>query len=341
MSLTWKKYTLRFKQPSGTSRGILRTKDSWFLIYQSDKTAPAVIGECSIIDGLSPDPIDNFELKLDEVCQSEGLGSNVNLSEYPSISFGLEMIKSQISKKSNSNKFQQGKDGILINGLIWMGELDFMKEQIKVKVKDGFKCIKIKIGAIDFESELGLLRWIRSEYAEHELELRVDANGAFSPSDAIEKLNRLSQFGLHSIEQPIAPNQWEEMAKLCANTPIPIALDEELIGLDENEIVRMMDNIKPQYIILKPSLIGGLEKSDMIIHHAEKKNIGWWLTSALESNIGLHSIAQYAYGKNVSMPQGLGTGGLYINNLDSPLYIQGQFLFMHPENKWNLKPLLS
>ena len=339
MSLTWKKYQLQFKQPSGTSRGILKTKDSWFLM---DGGMNPFIGECSIIEGLSPDPVHEIEDKLDELCSTNDM-STLDLGQFPSIRFALEMIELDKTRRdqSKSNDFQLGKKGIPINGLVWMGEVDFMKKQIRDKVASGFSCIKIKIGAIDFNSEIALLKWIRSEYSEQELELRVDANGAFSPSDALQKLHRLSEFRLHSIEQPIATNQWEEMARLCSLSPITIALDEELIGLNVDQMFKMMDVIKPQYVILKPSLLGGLEMSDKIIQMAEKKNIGWWLTSALESNVGLDTIAQYAYQKNVSMPQGLGTGGLYTNNLDSPLYIQGQFLFMHPKHKWNLNPLLS
>lgn len=343
MSLSWKKYTLQFKQPSGTSRGVLRSKDSWFLIYQDPKFETPIIGECSIIEGLSPDPLDRLEAKLDQVCNIDILDNEIELDDFPAILFAREMIRMEYARRieNKPSKFELGKAGIPINGLIWMGEVDFMKAQIQEKVKAGFTCIKIKIGAIDFESELDLLRWIRTEFSASELELRVDANGAFSAADALEKLKRLSEFSLHSIEQPIAVNQWQEMAQLCAETPIDIALDEELIGLNPRQLASMMDTIKPQYIVLKPSLIGGTIESSYIIHLAEKRGIGWWITSALESNVGLSYLAQYAAFKNVSVPQGLGTGGLYTNNLDSALYIQGQFLFMHPEHKWNLNPLLS
>ena len=342
MGLSWKKYTLQFNQPSGTSRGVLRTKDSWFLTYRESESNQPLLGECSIIEGLSPDPVLEIEVKLDELCAAINTNS-VDISQFPAIRFGLEMIelKKAQNGKQQSNDFQLEKKGIPINGLIWMGEVDFMKNQIKEKVSAGFTCIKIKIGAIDFNTELDLLHWIRSEYNHQELELRVDANGAFSASDALQKLQQLSKYNLHSIEQPIASNQWEEMAQLCSNSPIPIALDEELIGLNESQLLNMMETINPQYIILKPSLLGGLEMCDKIIEMAEKKKIRWWLTSALESNLGLDTIAQYAYRKNVSMPQGLGTGGLYTNNLDSPLYIQDQFLFMNPKHRWNFNPILT
>lgn len=338
MSVVWKKHTLQFKQPSGTSRGVLRTKNSWFLVYRNTKIDDPIIGECSIIEGLSPDPLDRFEAKLDEVCRMDAFDNEIDLEEFPSIQFGREMVRMEFARifENKPTDFDLGKKGIPTNGLIWMGDVDFMKAQIREKVKDGFECIKIKIGAIDFDSELELLRWIRNEYKSSDLELRVDANGAFSPSDALEKLKRLSDFNLHSIEQPIAVNQREEMAKLCSESPIDIALDEELIGLNPFQIVKMMDAIQPQYIILKPSFLGGTLPLGFIINEAKDRGIGWWLTSALESNIGLNYIAQYAEMKNVSIPQGLGTGGLFTNNVDSPLYLQGQFMFKHPKQKWNL-----
>lgn len=339
MSIFWKKYTLNFKRPSGTSRGILKTKDSWFLVNQKSSDTPPRIGECSLISGLSPDPINLFNRTLDAICAEE----KVDLTNFPAIQFGLETLKGipHVSDSPEVSDFRNGNTQIPINGLIWMGNVDFMKSQIREKVNNGYSCIKIKIGAIDFDSELNLLSWIRKEYTQQELELRVDANGAFSATEALEKLNRLSDFNLHSIEQPIAPKQWEAMTYLCENSPIDIALDEELIGLDRTKLTQMMDAINPQYVILKPSLVGGIERSDWIIDQAEKRGIGWWLTSALESNIGLMSIAEFAAYKNVRMPQGLGTGSLYTNNIDSPLYIQGQFLAMNPDNSWNLNPIIQ
>jgi o-succinylbenzoate synthase len=343
MRISWKKYTLQFKQPSGTSRGVLRTKDSWFLIYYDPQFEDPILGECSIIEGLSPDPLDRLETKLDEVCRLDIFDNEIELDEFPAILFAREMIRMEFGRRleNKPTDFYLGKKGLRINGLIWMGEVDFMKAQIREKVKSGFECIKLKIGAIDFESELALLSWIRKEYKSSELELRVDANGAFAPAVALEKLKRLSDFNLHSIEQPIAAKQWDEMAKLCAASPIDIALDEELIGLNPKQRRKMMDEIKPQYVILKPSFLGGTMEASAIIGMAEAQQIGWWLTSALESNVGLSYLAQYAAMKNVSMPQGLGTGGLYTNNVDSPIYLQGQFMHMHPAHNWNLKPLLS
>jgi len=198
-----------------------------------------------------------------------------------------------------------------------------MSEQIKAKIEEGFSCIKMKIGAIDFQSEIEILKSIRNNYSKNEIELRVDANGAFEMNDVMGKLDLLASLQIHSIEQPIKAGQYDEMKALCANTPIPIALDEELIGLNnKKEKEHLLSYIKPQYIILKPSIIGGFRGSDEWIYAAEKENIGWWITSALESNVGLDAIAQYTFTKNNSLPQGLGTGQLFTNNSDSPLYIE-------------------
>lgn len=345
-SAYWKKYTLQFQKASGTSRGVLRTKTSWFLIWEQDDFEYPAVGECSIIEGLSPDPMDEIEVKLHEVCHwlNQGQLNRPDLSAFPSIRFGLEMLqedrKAKGSKRLFPNAFTYGNTGMKINGLIWMNPIDRMKKDVKEKVEQGFDCIKIKIGALDFEQEIAFLEWIRKEFKDEKLELRVDANGAFKPQEALEKLNRLSEFDLHSIEQPIAARQWDEMARLCDSSPVPIALDEELIGINRvgtKEIV--LDTINPQYIILKPSLIGGWLSSDEWITVAKQRNIGWWATSALESNVGLNAIAQYTFSKDVDLPQGLGTGSLYTNNLDSPLYIQGQFIRYNTKEHWNFTPL--
>lgn len=345
---SWKKYTLNFRNPSGTSRGVLKTKDSWFLCWHDQGLELPAFGECSIIEGLSPDPLDSFEYTLDQVCAwlNSEASQKPDLSSYPAIRFGLETLQLDIAsngtKRLISNDFTEGKSGMLINGLIWMGEPDFMKAQVRDKVEAGFHCIKLKIGAMDFQQELDILRWIRTEFSAEKLELRVDANGAFSPVQALAKLEQLATFNLHSIEQPIAPYQWEAMANLCEVTPFPIALDEELIGINvTHEKKALLKSISPQYIILKPSLVGGLHSSDEWIDAADKQNIGWWMTSALESNIGLNAIAQHTASKKVALPQGLGTGSLYSNNLDSPLYIQGEFIHTDPQRSWNLSPLLN
>ena len=236
--------------------------------------------------------------------------------------------------------FTDGKAGIPINGLIWMGEKSFMKEQIEDKIQQGFSCIKLKIGAIDFDAEMELLRYIRKEFSAKEIELRVDANGAFQPENALEKLKRLSDLSLHSIEQPIRQGQYKEMAKLCKETPLPIALDEELIGVfNTSDKENLIEEIKPQYIILKPSLIGGFQGTKEWVNLAEKNQIGWWITSALESNIGLNAIAQFTYLQNNPMPQGLGTGSLFTNNIESPLQVKGENLNYNPQLTWETQQI--
>ena len=342
----WKKYTLNFKKPSGTSRGVLLEKHSYFFISnQKDFLYPA-LGECSLIAGLSPDPMDGYEDKLNEVCDwlNEKIEAKPDLSLYPSIAFGLEIFLADLQAKGSkifyADAFTKGEDAMLINGLVWMGEPLFMMEQVREKIDQGFSCIKMKIGAIDFQEELNILKQIRNQFG-NELELRVDANGAFSTDEALVKLEALNAFNIHSIEQPIKPNQWETMAKLCQESPIPIALDEELISVIDSDMkIDLLETIQPQYLILKPSLVGGLQASDEWIKLAEERSIAWWMTSALESNIGLNSITQFTYSKNVSLPQGLGTGSLYLNNFDSPLYIQSEMIKFEPTNTWNLNTLL-
>ncbi len=341
MRASYKKYTLNFKQPSGTSRGVLRTKETYFLLLEEDDKKG--VGECGLFKGLSIDDRPDYEEKLQWVCENIHLGKEKILDEVydlPSIQFGVEQAFLSLQSTNQfelfPSAFTEGKDSIPINGLIWMGTEAFMKQQIKEKLKAGFTAIKLKIGAIDFETELALLRSIRNEYTSQEIELRVDANGAFDTKNALEKLKRLSDLDLHSIEQPIKPNQWQEMSVLCAKTPLPIALDEELIGIfsfEDKE--RLIKTIKPQYIILKPSLIGGFRGSDDWIDIAKRHNVGWWITSALESNIGLNAIAQFAYALNVKKPQGLGTGGLFTNNFDSPLFVEKGLLHYNPKLRWN------
>lgn len=340
----WTKYVLNFKQPSGTSRGILKTKTSWFLLANDPSFSHPALGEISIIDGLSPDPVEAIEVKLSEIVhilnnKQEELPS---LHGFPAIQFGLEMLHADInslgSKRLFDNAFSEGKDLIPINGLVWMNTPNHMLEQIRNLVDRGFDCIKMKIGALNFEDELSLIKTIRQEFGKS-LSLRLDANGAFAPLTALENLKALSEFAIHSIEQPIPVNHWEEMAHLCEKTPIPIALDEELINVGIGEKQVLLDTINPQFIIIKPSLLGGWKGSDEWINLAEKSGIGWWITSALESNIGLNAIAQYTYTKQVSLPQGLGTGSLYTNNIDSPLYLQGQNIGYNPHLNWNLSAI--
>jgi len=345
MNSRFKKHILKFKNPSGTSRGVLSTKETWFLIiYDGDKTG---IGECGILRGLSIDDRQDYEEKLKWVCKNIYLGKEAlynKLTEFPSIQMGLETAFLSLKAKHPftlfPSDFTDGKSSIPINGLVWMGDKTFMNSQIKEKIASGFKCIKMKIGAIDFKTEIELLKTIRKEFSPSEIELRVDANGAFSPEEALEKLKRLSEFDLHSIEQPIKAGQWEAMAKLCEQTPLPIALDEELIGVfQDSQRITLLQTIKPQYIILKPSLIGGFRASDFWIKLAENHNCGWWMTSALESNVGLNAIAQYTFTKNSNLPQGLGTGSLYTNNIDAPLKVGKGQLMYEPDGSWDLNLL--
>lgn len=341
ITANYKKYILNFKNPSGTSRGILRTKETWFIILKKDDAIG--IGETGLFRGLSVDDVSNYKEKLIWVCHNinNGLESLLaELVEFPSIQFGLE--QAFLSLKS-ANKFElfpsgftQGKEAIPINGLIWMGEQSFMKSQIKEKLKMGFSCIKMKIGAIDFDVEIDLLKSIRKEFSAKEIELRVDANGAFSPENALDKLQRLSELDLHSIEQPIKQGQVQEMARLCSETQLPIALDEELIGVfSSEEKEKIIKDINPQYIILKPSLVGGFKGSKEWIKFAENNNSGWWITSALESNIGLNAIAQFTYRLQSKLPQGLGTGSLFTNNFESPLEVKNGALHYNNNINWN------
>lgn len=343
MTATYRRHVLDFKRPSGTSRGVLKQKETFFLILE--KNGKQGVGECGILRGLSIDDRTDYEEKLNWVCQNISLGEEAllqELIEFPSIQFGLETAFKSLQSKDPfelfPSEFTSGDASIDINGLVWMGDKAFMNQQISDKLKEGFNCIKMKIGAIEFETELELLKAIRKEFSASEITLRVDANGAFGYSEALEKLKVLSDLELHSIEQPIKQGQWQEMARLCEETPLPIALDEELIGVfPEADKDKLLDTIKPQYIILKPSLVGGFGGSDSWIALAEKYNAGWWMTSALESNVGLNAIAQYTYTKNNPMPQGLGTGSLYTNNIDSPLEVVHGALRYDPNKDWAWK----
>lgn len=326
---------LHFKQPAGTSRGSYTTRDVWYLHLTSDKYPDRVgIGECAPLPKLSCDDVPEYELVLARICNEvagQGGFSVESLRDYPSILFGLETAFRHLERGSLDlwdTPFSRGEAGIPINGLIWMGDYKKMLEQIETKMTTGFRCIKLKIGAINFEEELALLRFIRSHFSAKEVELRVDANGAFAPVDAMEKLKRLAELDLHSIEQPIRAGQWEDMARLTAETPLPIALDEELIGMNIPERKQcLLDSVHPQYIILKPSLHGGMAGGSEWIREAEKRNIGWWITSALESNIGLNAIAQWCATFNNPLPQGLGTGALFTDNVDMPLEVRKDCLW--------------
>ena len=341
MKATFQKYKLEFKQPAGTSRGVLKTKETYFLLL--DIGTDKGIGECNLFKGLSSDDRPGYEDKLQWVCDNIGKKPAEMMSalqEWPSILFGYEMAMQSLQSGDTftlfPSPFTQQQDSISINGLVWMGDKEFMMQQLEEKLEAGYNCIKLKIGAIDFDAEMKLLKSIRARFRESEITIRVDANGAFTPENALPKLEQLSKYKVHSIEQPIKQGQWQEMAQLCEKTPVPIALDEELIGLyDSKKRADCLDQIKPQFIILKPALIGGFANSRDWINLAGERNIDWWITSALESNIGLNAIAQYTYTLGVSMPQGLGTGGLYTNNIEAPLEIKKGALYCNDIAGWN------
>ena len=340
MKATYHKYILNFKRASGTSRGVMTEKETWFIVLE--KEGKKGIGECGILRGLSIDDRPDYEEKLHWTCDNIHLGKEQlweSLLEFPSIQFGVEMAFQSLVSATPfllyPSDFTNGSKSMVINGLVWMGEEAFMKQQIEEKLAEGFRCIKLKIGAIDFDQELQLLRFIRQHFTPEQVEIRVDANGAFNLDLALAKLTQLYEFKLHSIEQPIQKNNTDSMAELCKSTPFPIALDEELIGvfsLAEKE--QLLEKIKPQYIILKPSFVGGFRGTQEWISVAEKHKIGWWITSALESNLGLNAIAQWTYLQHNLMPQGLGTGGLYTNNFDCPLTVSKGQLWYEKDKNW-------
>lgn len=327
--------TLHFKQPAGTSRGVYTTRQSWFIeVSSDDKPGVKGVGECAPLPDLSCDARPEYATTLAQLCRMIELTGNVNydmLRPYPSILFGIETALLDLERGGNGNLFDtpftRGEEGICINGLVWMGNFDEMLARLEEKMKAGFHCVKLKIGAIDFNHELELVRHIRSAFSKDQIELRVDANGGFSFEDAPKRLEQLAKYDIHSIEQPIRQHQWARMAELCASSPIPIALDEELIGVNMTQMKQdLLDRIRPQYIILKPSLHGGMRGTREWIDLANARGIGSWITSALESNVGLNAVAQLAadiYGPDIRMPQGLGTGQLFTDNIPMNLEIKG------------------
>ena len=363
--------TLHFKQPAGTSRGVYTTRHSYYLTLTLDEM-PGVegVGECATLPDLSCDAKPEYEMTLRQVCQMvEQMGRIPYdmIRAYPSITFGLETAfasffdaakkfleivpaegasSSEMLKQKGvsvpagmenltdlfDSPFGRGEEGITINGLVWMGTYEEMLARLEEKLQAGFHCVKLKIGAIDFFKELDLIKRIRDVYTKEQVELRVDANGGFLPENAMSQLEALAKYDIHSIEQPIKQHQWPKMAQLCRETPLPIALDEELIGVNVRSMKQaLLDTVRPQYIILKPSLHGGIYGCNEWIELANQRGIGSWITSALESNIGLNAIAHYAakvYGPNVQMPQGLGTGLLFTDNIPMPLEIRGDKLFV-------------
>lgn len=339
MQANYQPYQLTFKLPVLTSRGEMTLKNGYLLtVTDENKTG---IGECSFIEGLSADDLSNYEEVLQTICtylEKDEKPDSTIVSSHPSIVFGLECalldLKNGGHKIFYDSAFTQGKKQIPINGLVWMGKKDFMQKQIEEKLASGYSCIKIKVGAIDFAEEVSLLRAIRKKFPVDKIEIRLDANGAFGSADVFKKMEILAAFQIHSIEQPVRRGQLELMMKVCRNSPIPIALDEELIGVHGTVQDDVLSFIQPNYIILKPSLLGGFAVCDEWIRKAEKQNIEWWVTSALESNIGLNAIAQWVFTKKNKLVQGLGTGSLYANNIASPLYIENGNLGYNPKVQW-------
>jgi len=342
------RHPLNFHRPAGTSRGILHQKECWFVKLTGEAGLTGV-GEVSFIPGLSLEDPEEIEIRLDHVCKLISMGEMDPAQELPSlpgIRFALESATRDLEQGGErllfDSDFTRGKAGILVNGLIWMGDRAFMKKQVRDKLDQGFGVLKMKVGALDVNEEIDLLAWIRSEYGAGDLEIRLDANGAWSPEEAPLRMARFAQFGIHSIEQPIAAGQIDSMSELCRNPVIPVALDEELIGVTRREERRqLIEKIRPDYIILKPGLLGGFSLAEEWIDLAESVGTAWWITSALESSVGLNAISQWTYHLGVSMPQGLGTGMLYSNNIQSPLLMEENQLWHRPERGWDLQSIID
>ncbi|SEI74729.1 o-succinylbenzoate synthase [Dyadobacter koreensis] len=358
LRIVFQPYTLHFRMEAGTSRGVLKQKTSWILKV-TDEEQPGVVGygECGPLPGLSVDDIPDFGAQLAEVCELfnqldlEVFPFNLSIileqvvpEHLPSVRFGIEMALLDYmnggEKMQYKNAFSKGEKGISMNGLIWMGSYDHMVSQIEDKLAQGYTTLKMKVGAIDFDQECRVLQSVRSRFSPSEITLRVDANGAFQPEDVHEKLKRLSGFDLHSIEQPIRAGQTELLAELCVSSPVPIALDEELIGIfDYRKKFALLKKTQPPFIILKPTLLGGFQHCKEWIEIATRLSIGWWMTSALESNIGLNAISQFTASFDNQLPQGLGTGQLYHNNFASPLKTDQGYLFYDKQENWDLSSL--
>lgn len=341
MRLQFAPYVLKFKEPAGTSRGVLTEKITCILRLFDERTPEEFgVGEAAVFPGLSPEADDRFFYKLMELQANIRLGLRTDLHEFPSLQCGLEQAIRDFTGGCNGiyyeSPFVHGNESININGLVWMGNFEEMAERLETKLESGFKCIKIKVGAIDWKQEVGLIQYIRDRYDEKRVEIRVDANGGFTMDNALPRLKRLADLGVHSIEQPIKQGTPALMRFLCDVSPLPIALDEELIGkFTKEDKRRCLDEIKPKYIVLKPSLIGGVSGAREWIELAEEREIGWWVTSALESNIGLNALAQWTATLHNPLPQGLGTGALFTNNFDSPLFLEGDKLCYDTEKKLN------
>ncbi len=331
-----------FKFLARTSRETMKYKDSWFVRLNSgERTA---IGECPLFAGLSPESATDYPAILAKVCRDISKGEKPDLTDYPSIRFGVETAFASLQHHEQGilfpSEWTSGNSVIHINGLIWMGSADEMRQRVTEKIDTGFHCLKLKIGGVDFQSELDILRTIRGSFSPTALEIRLDANGAFTSDNALTRLDALSKYTIHSIEQPIKPRQYDAMRDICSKSPIAIALDEELIGVNSPaDKLKLLEFIKPSYAILKPALCGGFGGADEWIAAAENAGCGWWATSALESNIGLNAIAQWVYSKGVVMPQGLGTGMIYSDNIPSPIFQKSDYIAYDPSRNWNFTSL--
>jgi o-succinylbenzoate synthase len=342
---SYKKYALRFKKPAGTSRGYLYRQDNYFIrLARRDNPTCFGLGECGPLAGLSLDDRPDLERRLARICDDINRGrspDDFDLADFPALAFGLEMARLDLQNGGQrilfETPFSRGEVSLPIHGLIWMAGREGLLKQVHQKVEAGFRCLKLKVGALDFEAECAVLNFIREAYPPDQIEIRLDANGAFKPDEALDKLNRLAQYQLHSIEQPVKPGQWPTLTGLCAKSPIPIALDEELIGLQTAADRQMLlETVKPRYLVLKPTLIGGFAAAECWIKEAEALGMGWWVNSALESNVGLNAIAQWTASLKPTMVQGLGTGGLYTNNIPSPIRLGGAALIHEAGKTWDL-----
>ena len=345
LKASWAPYTLRFRETAITSRARMLTKDTYIIkVWHSGNPEVAGWGECALFRGLSAEDTPAYEEVLNEVCRDPQRFVDEGFPAASSIRFGFEVALADLRnggvQRFFNSSWTKGASSLKINGLIWMGSKHLMLERIKTKLADGFGCVKLKIGGIDFDEELSLLEFIRKYFSAKDIELRVDANGAFAPEDALRRLDALARYDIHSIEQPIKAGQPEAMARIVERSAIPIALDEELIGVTSQESKRqLLKYVRPHYIILKPSLCGGLLEADKWISEAEANGVGWWATSALESDLGLAAIGQWVSQYSPALPQGLGTGRLYTNNFKSPLHLEGQYLGFDPGKKFEFPDL--
>jgi len=344
----WIERTLYPRFMLGTSKGAINARTVWYLIaWHHDRPGVLGIGEAALFPGHSKEFPADVKTKLLELCMDTSNWErrlNSDLVDVPSVRFAVEQCLKDLeaggTKTLFPSEFTLGRQTIPINGLVWMDDKATMKQRLREQIDGGYTTVKMKIGAIGIDDELELLKAVRTQYRASDLILRVDANGAFSAQQAPDILKRLADLHVHSIEQPVAPGLYEVMAELCAHTPIPVALDEDLIGLNTHDAkVDLLDNLKPQYIVIKPSLVGGWAATQEWIDLAKARNIGWWITSALESSIGLNAIAQYTATLHVTMAQGLGTGKVYANNIPSPLLAEKGFLRYRPEEDWDLSDL--